>query len=167
MRTIRAALPIALTWGIAWGLVGAMIGMVGFIRNIPLGRATFGLFLGIVVTPAALLCATGILSGLLFAAALRWMEQGRTLDTFSGWRAAGWGAVAVFVFSQLIVGLIALTFGLSDALDFSVLRLTGVAAVCGAISAAASLAIARKGTPGLLEEAAEVQRLRASVPGTP
>jgi len=159
LRTIRAAFPIALTWGIAWGLVGAMVGMVGFLRNIPLGRATMGLFLGIVVTPMALLSAVGIVSGAIFATAMR-LEQGRTLNSLSIWRAAAWGACGVFIFSQTVVGLIAVTLGISEAFNLSVLRLTGVAAVCGAISAAGSLAIARKGTPGLLEEVAEMQRVR-------
>ncbi|MBK9548733.1 MAG: hypothetical protein IPO52_06425 [Gemmatimonadetes bacterium] len=67
--------------------------------------------------------------------------------------------MAVFIFSQVIVGFVALTFGMSDALELSLPRLTGLASLCGAISAAGSLAIARKGTPGILEEAAEMQRV--------
>lgn len=39
---------------------------------------------------------------------------------------------------------------------------TTVAAACGALSATASLAIARKGTPGVLEEAEAMQRIAGS-----
>lgn len=164
MRTIRAGLVTALIWGIAWALVGAMIGLATFLRNVPLGDATMDLFLGYLGAPVGVLCACGVVSGVFFSWAVAWLERGRTLDTFPVWRAAGWGAVAVFFFVQTVVGIVAITFGISDALDRSLLHLSGLAALCGALSAAGSLAIARKGTPGLLEEAAEMQRLQA--PGT-
>ena len=159
IRTLRAVLVNALTWGVAWAVVGAMIGVASFLRSVPLGEATLDLFLGFIGAPVGVLSACGIVSGGLFSAAVAWMERGRTLNAFSLWRAAGWGAVAVFIFSQVIVGFVALTFGISDALELSLQRRTGLASLCGAISAAGSLAIARKGTPGLLEEAAAMQRL--------
>jgi|CXWL01.1.fsa_nt_gi hypothetical protein len=167
MRTIRAVLRTGLIWGIAWALIGAMIGVATFLRSVPLGDATMDLFFGYLGAPVGMLCACGLVSGVFFSTAVAWLERGRTLDTFPGWRAAGWGAVAVFFVSQVIVGMIALTFGVSDALQQSLLRLSGLASLCGALSAAGSLAIARKGTPGLLEEAAALQRLRApATPGT-
>lgn len=161
MRTFRAVLLTGLIWGIAWALIGAMIGLATFLRSVPLGEATMDRFFGYLGAPVGMLGACGIVSGVFFSTAVAWMERGRTLDTFPVWRAAGWGAVAVFCFSQMIIGMIGLTFGVSDALNQSLLRLSGLASLCGAISAAGSLAIARKGTPGLLEEVAEMQRVRA------
>jgi hypothetical protein len=43
MRTIRAVLVTALTWGVAWAVVGAMIGVATFLRSVPLGEATLDL----------------------------------------------------------------------------------------------------------------------------
>jgi hypothetical protein len=157
-RTIRAVLMTALIWGIAWTAVGAMIGLLEYFRAPP--ESSYLLALRLVLTgPMVVLGFAGLHGGGTFAAVLSRAERGETLDTISPWRAGAWGAVGGIAFSAAGVGLAAFSFGVREVFDLATIFWAAVAAVCGAASAAGSLAIARKGTPGLLEEAAEMQRL--------
>jgi hypothetical protein len=109
------------------------------------------------LVPRSACSACGIVSGGLSQRPWHgWSGAGRS-TAFRCGAPPGGGGGGIF-FSQVLVGFVALTFGISDALELAATpdrpRL-----LCGAISAAGSLAIARKGTPGLLEEAAAMQRL--------
>ena len=159
MRTIRAVLPISLTWGAVWASVGAVIAVVEWLRYVPLELASLPRLPSQLVAPMTILGTAGFLGGTVFGLLLARREQGKTLETLSTARIAAWGAVGgiTFVFAGLALG--AALFGIADTLAGPELLWFGAAAGCGAISAAGSLAIARKGTPGLLEEAAEMQRL--------
>lgn len=163
MRTIRAVLVTALTWGVAWSVVGALFGLFEFFRFPP--ESSYFLALRFyLVGPMTVLGIAGLLGGAAFAALLSRAERGQSLDTIASWRAAAWGALGGLAFSAAGVGLAASTFGVREVLDLATIFWAAVAAVCGAISAAGSLAIARKGTPGLLEEAEKAAaQLRALI----
>ncbi len=161
MRTLRAVFLTAAIWGIAWTAVGAVIGVLELFRFPPESSYFLALRLYL-IGPMVVLGIAGLLAGGTFAAVLSRAERGETLDTISPWRAAAWGAVGGLAFSAAGVGLAAFSFGLREVLDLATMVWAAVAAGCGALSAAGSLAIARKGTPGLLEEAAAMQRVRGA-----
>jgi hypothetical protein len=158
IRTIRAMLVTAVTWGVAWAVIGTMIGLLEFFRSPPESSYFLALRL-LLVGPMTVLGVAGLLGGAAFAAVLSRAERGQRLDTIATWRAAAWGALGGLAFSAAGLALVAAMFGARGLLHVMVPVWTAVAAACGAISAAGSLAIARKGTPGLLEEAAAMQRL--------
>lgn len=161
LRTVRAVLFTAAIWGMAWAVIGAMIGLLQYLRSPP--ESAYLLVLRMLLTgPMTVLGVAGLLAGGTFAAVLSRAERGRTLETISARRAAAWGALGGLAFSLAGAALVARNFGLAPLIHVGVLFWTGVAATCGALSAAGSLAIARKGTPGLLEEAAAMQRVRGA-----
>lgn len=163
MRTLRAVFLTAVIWGIGWTAVGAGIGLLEFFRNPP--ESSYLLALRLVLTgPMVVLGVAGLLGGGTFAAVLSQAERGETLETIASWRAAVWGALGGLAFSAAGVGLAAFSFGVGQVLDLRILLWAAVATACGALSAAGSLAIARKGTPSLLEEATAMHRLES--PGT-
>ena len=68
MRTIRAVLVTALTWGVAWAVIGAMIGLLEFFRFPP--ESSYFLALRFyLVGPMTVLGIAGLLGGAAFAAA--------------------------------------------------------------------------------------------------
>ena len=160
MRTIRAMIPIALMWGIAWAMIGVVFVLVlEGIRRWPLDlTGLLGLF-ALTPTPIVILGCAGMLAGAVFGATLSRAEQGKSLDTLSVKRTAAWGALGGFAFSLAGLTLISSLFGIQEALTEMAFIWLGVATVSGAGSAAASLAIARKGRPGVLEEAVELSRI--------
>ena len=159
MRTIRAAFVTALTWGVAWAIVGLFFGLAAVSRGWPESTDLLRTMSIIITGPTLVLGIAGMLSGATFAAVMSRGERGKTLEGVSMWRAGGWGAVGGLVFSVVSMVLILNRFGFGEAAAGAAVRWIGTATTLGVLSAAGSLAIARKGTPGLLEEAAEMQRL--------
>jgi hypothetical protein len=162
MRTVRAALLTAFVWGIAWALVGTVYGLLVLLRSPP-ETFDFFAFHGVVTGPMAFLGLAGFLGGGTFAAVMSRAGRGETLDTISPRRAAVWGALGGLAFSSLLTAVIGVNEpGIVLAQWWRFGTLAVVAAGCGALSAAGSMSIARKGTPGLLEEAAAMQRIAGS-----
>lgn len=124
-RRIRNAIGMGLTWGGTW--LGA-----GLVLLLTVGGADvpFPLLWGLL----------GFLAGVAFSGVLGIVEGGHTVDQLSLLRVAGWGAVAGLLLAVLFVVTVAL--GGDDTLDLLVVG--PVLALAGALSAAGSLAIARR-----------------------
>jgi hypothetical protein len=161
MRTIRAVLLTAVIWGIAWAVVGALFGLFEFFRSPP--ESSYFLALRLDLTePMTVLGIAGFLAGATFASVMSRLDRGASLQRLSLPRVAVWGAVGGLGFAIALGALVVGEVGLIAALWPRAAIWTTVAAACGALSAAGSLAIARQGTPGVLEEAEAMQRIAGS-----
>lgn len=123
MRRIRGAIGVGLTWGAAWFAAGMiMLFIVGFgAADVP-----FPLFFGLL----------GFLAGAAFSGILGILGRRRSFEQMSLPRFATWGAVG----GLLLSGVVAVAAGPGGEL----MVLAPVFALAGAISAAGTLAIARK-----------------------
>ena len=141
MRRIRAAIGMGLTWGAAWFGAGMLLlFVVGFgAADVP-----FPLFFGLL----------GFLAGATFSGFLGVLGRRRRFDEMSLPRFAGWGALGGLV----VCGIVALTAGPGADL----LVVGPVFAVAGAISAAGTLALARRAERGVLEADGEAAQRRVS-----
>jgi hypothetical protein len=123
LKKIRGAIGIGLTWAVAWfgaGMVLLLIvGPDAADVPFPLG---FGLL--------------GFLAGATFSGILGVLGRKRTFEQMSIPSFAGWGALGGLLFSGLFV--------LAANLGSAFLFLGPIFAVAGAVSAAGTLAIARK-----------------------
>jgi hypothetical protein len=122
LRRVRGAIGIGLTWAAAWFGAGmVLLLVVGFgAADVP-----FPLFFGLL----------GFLAGATFSAILGILAGRRKFDEMSLPRFAGWGAVG----GLLLSGVVVLAAGPEQ---FVVLG--PVFALAGAISAAGTLALARR-----------------------
>ncbi len=129
LRRVRAAIGIGIAWGLAWFGAGmALLLVVGIHAAdvpFPLG---FGLL--------------GFLSGATFSGVLAVVEHRRRFDQMSLPRFAGWGAVGGLLLSVMFVLTVTLTG--EPTFIANLVFLGPVFAAAGAISAAGSLALARK-----------------------
>ena len=129
MRRIRAAVGMGMAWGLAW--FGA------------------GMVLLLLVGPDAAdvpfpLCFVllGFLAGALFSTILGLVERGRGFHQLSLPRFAGWGAAGGLLFSVLFA--LTVTLVGSGALLDDLVFLAPLFAGAGGVSAAGSLALARR-----------------------
>lgn len=126
MRTwlrIRGAIGMGLTWAAVWFAAGSVPRWVfGVDTDAPL-PLIFGVF--------------GLIAGVVFSAVLALTERRRTFDEMSLPRFAGWGAISGLVLSGIFAKAGSLSWG-------DVLALAPTLAVASAVSAAGSLAIARR-----------------------
>jgi hypothetical protein len=123
LRRIRAAVGIGLTWAAAWFGAGMVLLLV---VGVGAADVPFPLFFGLL----------GFLAGAMFSGVLGIFAGRRRLDQMSLPRFAGSGALG----GLLLSGIVRLAAG-ADA-EFAVLG--PVFALAGAISAAGTLALARK-----------------------
>ena len=123
LRRIRAAVGIGLTWAAAWFGAGMVLLLV---VGVGAADVPFPLFFGLL----------GFLAGAMFSGVLGMLAGRRKLDQMSLPRVAGAGALG----GLLLSGIVRLAAG-ADA-EFVVLG--PVFALAGAISAAGTLALARK-----------------------
>ena len=143
LKRVRAAIAIGLTWAVAWFGAGmVLLFVVGFgAADVP-----FPLFFGFL----------GFLAGATFAGLLGIFARRRRFDQMSLPRFATWGALG----GVLLSGILILATGSFD--DFLVLG--PVFAVSGALSAAGTLALARRAEGRELRgptiETAEPRQLR-------
>lgn len=133
VRRIRGAVGVGLSWAAAWFGAGmillVIVGPDAADVPFPLG---FGLL--------------GFLAGMTFSGILGLAEGRRTFQEMSLPRFALWGALGGFVFSALFVTATGLG-------AWAYLGLGGLFAASGAVCAAGSLALARRGDdPGALED---------------
>lgn len=130
-RRIRSAVVMGLTWAIVWAPIAVLIGTI-----IDPDDSMDEMWVAIGAYP-------GFLCGVLFAVVLAVAERRRRIDDLSLPRFAAWGAVAGFV-----VG--ALPFAIGEPTDrvplwLLALGTIGTMTLLGALSAAGSLALARRG----------------------
>jgi hypothetical protein len=123
LRRIRGAIGMGLTWAAAWFVAGSVPRWVfGVNTDAPL-PLIFGLF--------------GLIAGVVFSAVLALTEGRRSLDEMSLPRFAGWGAISGLLLSAIFAKAGSLGWG-------DVLALAPTLAVASAVSAAGSLAMARR-----------------------
>ena len=123
LRRIRGAIGMGFTWAAAWSAVGFVPRWVfGIESDLP-----FPLLFG----------ALGFIAGGTFSGILMLTESRRRLDQLSLPRFAAWGAIGGLLLSALFVR--GASYGLGE-----VLAITTTFAVACAVSAAGSLAIARR-----------------------
>jgi hypothetical protein len=126
MRTwlrIRGAIGMGLTWAAVWFAAGSVPRWVfGINTDAPL-PLVFGLF--------------GLIAGVVFSVVLALTEGRRSFDQMSLPRFAGWGAMSGLLLSALLAKAGSLGWG-------DVLALAPTLAVASAVSAAGSLAMARR-----------------------
>ena len=122
LRRIRGAIVVGLTWAIGWAFMGGLMELLvdpdGRIADI------WPMVLGI----------PGFFGGMLFSVVFALAERHRQFDEFSLPRFGGWGAVA----GALLGGIGIALFGLGPLIAVPL-------SLLGAVSAAGSLALARKG----------------------
>jgi len=119
---------MALIWAAAWFGAGLLLARVpGFFSDVPF---------------AILFAPLGFASGLVFSGVLVAVAGRGKLDRVSLPRFAGWGAVSGLLLSGVLVGGAALR---GEALGGEALAFGAVLAAAGAVCAAGSLAVARRG----------------------
>lgn len=137
-RRIRAAIGMGLTWAVAW--LAAGLGLLVIVgpnaADVP-----FPLFFGFL----------GFLAGAVFSILLGTLGRRRRFDEMSVPRFAGWGALG----GVLLAGILRLVVGP----DAAFLTIGPIFTGAGAISAAGTLALARKATKHELAEGDQVDRL--------
>jgi hypothetical protein len=122
-RRIRGAIGMGITWAAAWFVAGSVPRWVfGVNTDAPL-PLVFGVF--------------GLMAGIVFSAVLALTEGRRSFDEMSLPRFAGWGAIGGLLLSALVAKAASLGWG-------DVLALAPTLAVASAVSASASLAMARR-----------------------
>jgi hypothetical protein len=123
LRRIRGAIGMGVTWAAVWFAAGSVPRWVfGVNTDAPL-PIVFGVF--------------GLAAGMIFSAVLALTEGRRSFDEMSLPRFAGWGAIGGLLLSALVAKIGSLAWG-------DVLALAPTLAVASAVSAAGSLAMARR-----------------------
>jgi len=123
-RRLRGAIGMGLTWAAAWFGAGMVLLLV---VGVGAADVPFPLFFGLL----------GFLAGATFSGVLGILAGRRRFDEMSLPRFAGWGALG----GLLLSGIVALAAGPGS----EILVLAPVFALAGAISAAGTLALARRG----------------------
>jgi peptidoglycan/LPS O-acetylase OafA/YrhL len=129
LRRIRAAVTMGLIWAVPWAIVAVLIGML-----VDPDESMDEMWWLIGAYP-------GFLGGVLFSIVLGIAERHRKLGELSVPRFGAWGAVA-----GLLIGVLAFVLGTPSAESPRWLGavVIGTMIVMGAVSAAGSLALARK-----------------------
>jgi hypothetical protein len=123
LRRIRGAIGMGITWAAAWFVAGSVPRWVfGVNTDAPL-PLVFGLF--------------GLMAGMVFSSVLALTEGRRSFDQMSLPRFAVWGAIGGLLLSALFAKATSLGWG-------DVLALAPTLAIASAVSASASLAMARR-----------------------
>jgi hypothetical protein len=129
VRRIRAAIGMGLIWGVAWGLAGGLLARVpSFDSDLPFPY---------------LFAALGFATGIIFSGIAQ-TERRPEFQRASLWSAAGWGAVSGLLLSGLFVVGAALR-GAAVWREF--LTFGPPLTMAGGVSAAITLAVARRGQP--------------------
>jgi hypothetical protein len=139
-RRIRGLVGTALTWG----GIGALIGLPAFIvvmRPWPLSDIRWQRFFDLLARWETVAFVWGAAGGLVFAIAFLALERSRRLSQLSLARVAVWGALAGGALPAILVGP-----GLTGSNPAYYGAIIGAGALCGAIWARMSLAIARRGS---------------------
>ena len=135
VRRVRGAIGMGLIWGVAWSFAGGLLARVpGLDSDLPF---------------PLLFAALGFVTGIIFSGIIATIESGRRNDHISLPRVAGWGAVSGVVLS----GIFAVSAVLGGrSLWGEVLLFAPALALAGAVSAAGSLALARRAEPRALPD---------------
>jgi hypothetical protein len=164
-RRLRGSLALGLGWSAAWALAGLAIGVASLLTpSLPWVRL-FSVF----DAPLPALAIPGFVGGVIFAGVLRVAGRRRRFDDLSLPSFAAWGAVGGLLLSlvpdvMVVLGLATLAPSASP-----LWTLTAIIAppftLLGALSASATLLIARRGERGgepALSAGGDAARVRPS-----
>jgi len=147
MRRIKAAIGMALTWGVGWSLVGVLFGLVMWVIGFdPLGA-------GMIWWGAKVFGVLGLFAGSIFSGVLGLAEGRRRFDQLSLPRFAVWGASG----GLLLGGLASLMLFGGPGLQRVDVIVTGVTTLLASASAIGSLALARHADDEALPAAADLE----------
>lgn len=134
IRLVRGAVGTGLTWAVAWTGVGAVVGVAKWFF------AGSTALLPVFINSVGAFAAAGFVFGLTFSAVLAAVERRRTFGEMSVGRFAALGGVTGLVLF-IALGVAGSHSSIVDAI------LNGILPFLGAGSAAATLALARRGSP--------------------
>lgn len=141
-RRIRGAIGMGVAWAAAWALGGMLIGVTSILFPGRLWDRVFALF----DAPLPALAVPGFVGGAIFSVVLGIAGRRRRFDQLSLPRFAAWGAAGGLLLSLVPAGMA--TIGLAtfnvDPWRFTA-TIAGPLIVLSALSAAGSLALARRG----------------------
>ena len=142
VRRLRGAIGMGVTWAFAWALTGLLIGVTSRIFPAPFWARVFAVF----DAPLPALAIPGFVGGALFSVVLGLAGRRRRFDQLSIPRFAAWGAIGGLLLSLVPAGMAAVRLA---TFEVDVWQLTATIAgpliVLSALSAAGSLALARRG----------------------
>jgi hypothetical protein len=144
LRRIRGAVGMGLTWAAGWALAGVLIG----VASILLPGLPWDSFFRVFDAPLPAMAIPGFFGGVFFSMVLGIAGRRRRFSEWSLPRFAAWGAVSgllliLFPFALVAVGL-ASTEGSEVGAWQAIAILGGPFILLSAVSAAGSLALARK-----------------------
>jgi hypothetical protein len=136
LRRIRSALMLGLSWGVVWLVVGIVVAITRRLIIFPpraIDWALLGAYAGL-----------GIASGTTFGGLLTRFERDRTVETLAPGRLALWGILAgagiPMVFCLIVLAILPPDVHLAP----SAYGLFALLGVTGAVTAAGTLALARR-----------------------
>ncbi len=144
LKRVRGAIGMGLTWAVGWALAGLSIG----VASILLPELPWNLFFDVFDAPLPAFAVPGFFAGVIFSAVLAVTGRHRTFHQLTLPRFAMWGAIGgvlltAFPFVLVSVGLASREgsrLGTWQVLSV----ITGPFVLLSAVSAAASLLLARK-----------------------
>lgn len=138
LQRIRGAIGIGVTWAFVWSAAGGVPRWVfGVNTDAPL-PIIFGVF--------------GFIAGMIFSAVLALTEGRRRFDQMSLPRFAGWGAMGGLLLAAVFAKAVSLSGG-------DMLALAPTLAVASAVSAAGSLALAKRAVRRELSDGEKQEQL--------
>lgn len=139
-RRFRALIGTALTWAGAWGLVGAAVGVADVASLGLLSRLGAAFALSAVAEPALACAFAGAISGALFGGIFLLAERRRgRIEELRIARVAMWGAAGAMIVPASVSMLAS-----ANLLSAKVVAMTGLFALLGGGSGAATLLLARR-----------------------
>ena len=147
IRRLKSLFIIGVGWALTWGFVGGLVSslVLAFVARGLSMRSLLPLFFSALVRNALLFGFWGFMSGLVFATTLAVAEKGRVVSSLSSKRLALWGGLGA-VFLPLLVFLgTSLTRGPVGVPAGPVAATLVIGAALGALSAAGTLAVAKRG----------------------
>lgn len=152
LRRLRAGIGMGITWAVSWAIFGLGIGVLSLLTP----WLPWDLFFNVFDAPLPALAIPGFVSGMAFSIVLGTLGRHRRFTDLSLPGFATWGALA-----GMAIGSIPFVLnGSASPLLWLMLAVPG--AILGSLSAAGSLALARKGERLEIEGDDEP----ASLPGT-
>lgn len=153
LRRIRGAVGMGLTWAAGWAVAGILIGVASnLLPGLP-----WDSFFEVFDAPLPALAIPGFFGGALFSVVLGIAARRRKFDELSLPRFAIWGAMGGVLLSLLPNAMVAVGLATFDKEGVDLWKTTAVIAgpfiVLSAVSAAASLLLARRAKNRVLLDA--------------
>ena len=143
LRRTRGAVGMGLTWAAAWAVAGILIG----VSSVLLPELPWDAFFDVFDAPLPTLAIPGFVGGAIFSVVLGIAGRRRRFDELSLPRFAAWGALGGMLLSLVplaLAGMDLLSGGDPRELVRATLVISGPFTILSALSATASLLLARR-----------------------